>query len=135
MNGTRLGDVDNQPAEWEKTENPQMYQQSPFYYVHKNAARPMLGLVGGNEVSLIKGNLVDLESDLRGINLPNTFCPQRGYQAPKEGVSKIVRENVKTKQTIDTRPRHLPAVQPWAYPVVMGPKPLQTSVCKNPERY
>lgn len=135
MRGYQLdGPVANGP-DWEKKENPQAYDQSPFYYVHKNAARPMLGMVGGNDVSLTKGSLVDVESDLRRINLPNTFCPQRGYQPPKEGETKIVRDNVKTKQTVDTTLRHLPSIQPWAYPVVMGPEPLKANTCGTPQRY
>jgi hypothetical protein len=73
---------------WEKEENPQSYQQLPQKYINEAPKRHILGLVGGNEVSLIKGNIVDLESDLRGINIPNTFCPQRQYQAPQPSTAK-----------------------------------------------
>ena len=67
-------------SHWEKRENPQHYDELKSQEVHPSPHRHVLGLVGGNEVSVIKGNQVDLESDLRGINIPNTFCPSRQYQ-------------------------------------------------------
>ena len=42
------------------------------------------GLVGGTNVSHIKGNLVDLENDLRGQTRSNTKCPARKYAPPKD---------------------------------------------------
>ena len=120
---------------WEAQENPQAYDQNVFFFVHKKAAANMLGVVGGNDVSLIKGNMVDLESDLRGLNLPNTFCPERKYQAPSQKEQKIVRDNVKTRQVIDVTPQHLPQIQMWAYPVVAGPEPLTVEQCGRPERF
>jgi hypothetical protein len=135
MQGYALDEAHAQGPTWEKTENPQVYDQTPFAYVHKTPGRNMLGVVGGNEASLIAGNQVDLESDLRRLNLPNTFCPSRKYQPPKEGDKKIVRDNVKTKQTINTTMKHLPVIQMWAYPTVFGPEPLKTEACGTPERY
>ena len=77
MAGYPLSGPFEQPPSWEKKENPQAYDQSPFYYVSAKPGRNMLGIVGGNDASLIVGNQVDLESDLRRINIPNTFCPSR----------------------------------------------------------
>jgi hypothetical protein len=127
--------TDNKGPSWERKENPQSYDQFAFAYVHKNAGRHILGVVGGNEVSLIKGNVVDLESDLRGLNIPNTFCPERKYQPPSFKDGKIQRSNVKIKLDIDTRPVHLPAYQMWAYPAIAGPELLRTDSCGTPERY
>lgn len=120
----------------EKAENPQMYDYIATTYIHPEPRRHILGIVGGNEVSLIKGNMVDLESDLRGINIPNTFCPWRQYQAPTVPHPKeIVRNNTKIRLSIDTAPKHLPAYQMWAYPAVAAPLPIVSQTCRNPEKY
>jgi hypothetical protein len=120
---------------WEVTENPQRYDQTAFAYVHKAPGRHMLGVVGGNEASLIKGNQVDLESDLRGLNIPNTFCPQRAYQPAPNKPEEIVRKNVKANLTINTQMQHLPTYQLWAYPAVLAPEPLRVDACSGPERF
>jgi hypothetical protein len=120
---------------WEKQENPQGYDQSPIFYAHKYAARHIIGIVGGNEASLIKGNQTDLESDLRGINIPNTFCPKRMYLPPDRTKPVVERKNLKSDLTIDTTMKHLPAYQMWAYPFVLSPQPLKTDACGTPERY
>jgi hypothetical protein len=120
---------------WESTENQQRYTYQVTQRINPTPQRHILGLVGGNEVSLIKGNMVDLESDLRGINIPNTFCPQRQYQPPNPTSSTLERANLKTHQSIDIRPQHLPTYQMWAYPGMPAPTPLKSEVCANPEKY
>jgi hypothetical protein len=135
IRGYSVNEPEPKGPAWEKKENPQSYDQFAFAYVHKNPGRHTLGVVGGNEASLIKGNLVDLESDLRRLNLPNTFCPQRAYQPPPDKPEQIVRSNVKINLTIDTRPQHLPSYQMWGYPVVFGPELLRVDACSGPERY
>jgi hypothetical protein len=67
---------------FEQKENPQGYSENVWAQVHKEPARHMLGLVGGNAVSLPKGNMVDVESDLRRLNYPLTASPARQYQPP-----------------------------------------------------
>ena len=123
------------PTHWEKAENPQHYDKLESTYANPKPQRHILGLVGGNEVSLIKGNMVDLESDLRGINIPNTFAPWRSYQPPQQSQDEIVRNNTKGKVVIDTTPVHLPAYQMWAYPGVIAPLPMKREVCVKPEKY
>ena len=120
---------------FEKQENPQAYDETPFVYVHKQPARHILGVVGGNEVSLIKGNRVDLESDLLGITRPNTWCNKREHQPPHVKDAKIQRTNPKTQIKIDVRPAHLPSYQMWAYPASFAPLPEVNQVCKAPEKY
>jgi hypothetical protein len=56
------------------------YTQIPQKYYNPNAARNALGLVGGNEVSVASGNIVDLESDLYGITRDLSRVPGRRYQ-------------------------------------------------------
>jgi len=119
---------------WEKKENPAHYDFLTSQLIHPQPKRHILGLFGGNEVSLIKGNMVDLESDLRGINIPNTFCPWRQYQPPQPN-QPIIRKNTKTTLQIDTEKIHLPIYQMISYPAVMAPLPIINEVCKNPEKY
>jgi hypothetical protein len=120
---------------FEKKENPQTYVENVFSYVHKEPARHMLGLVGGNEVSLPAGNMVDVESDLRRLNIPLTYCPSREYQPPPSQQTEIVRKNVKSDLKINVRPRHLPAIQMWSYAPTFAPTPMSVQQCGRPEKY
>jgi hypothetical protein len=120
---------------FESKENPQSYNENVFNYVHKKPARHILGLVGGNAVSLPTGNMVDVESDLRRLNIPLTACPAREYQAPPAKQTTITRKNVKTNLTIDVRPRHLPAIQMWSYAPTFAPVPMRVQQCGRPEKY
>jgi hypothetical protein len=56
------------------------YQLYPGKYNNCRKCRMELGLVGGNAVSLYKGNLVDLESDLRGQTRAASMCPSHKFQ-------------------------------------------------------
>lgn len=135
IRGSSITEPEPQGPKWETTENPQRYLQTLFAYTHKMPARHILGVVGGNEASIIAGNQVDLESDLRRLNIPNTFCPERAYLPPNDAQTKIERKNVKTTQTIDIKKNHLPTYQMWGYPVTLGPLPLITESCGQPERF
>jgi len=120
---------------FEASENPQTYVETPFAYVHAKPGRHMLGLVGGNEVSLPKGDMVDLESDLRRLNIPLTKCPDRQYQVPPPKQSTISRKSTKGTVTIDVRQRHLPSIQMWPYTATFAPVPMTAKVCGTPEKY
>lgn len=120
---------------WEKKEDPQHYDYLTSQFTHPTPRRHMLGIVGGNDVTIIKGNMVDLESDLRRINIPNTFAPWRQYQPPQRGDKEIVRNNVKTQQKINIQKDHLPVYQMIAYPAVVAPLEMVNEVCMKPEKY
>jgi len=120
---------------WEKKEDPQHYDYLTSQFTHPTPRRHMLGMVGGNDVTIIKGNMVDLESDLRRINIPNTFAPWRQYQPPQRGNKEIVRNNVKTQQKINIQKDHLPVYQMIAYPAVVAPLEMVNEVCMKPEKY
>jgi hypothetical protein len=120
---------------WENKENPQGYDLFWQQHTHAKPSRHMLGVVGGNEVSPIKGNLVDLESDLRGITRLNTFCPSRQYQPPAASQTTIQRQNVKGAVSIDVSKEHLKPGQMWAYPAVYAPEPIVKETCGRPEKY
>jgi hypothetical protein len=90
-------------------------------YENPSKCRHELGLVGGPTVSHIEGNLVDLESDLRGQTRYLAQCASRQYQPPADGLIR----NDKTAP-IDTRPRHLRSCQMFSYQSV----PLPTSYAR-----
>ena len=120
---------------FEKTENTQVYVNDPFCYVHKEPSRHILGLVGGNEVSLPTGSMVDVESDLFRLNFPLTKCPAREYQPAPKVQSSIARKSVKGSVVIDVKPRHLPAMQMWSYSATFSPVPMNVRECGRPEKY
>lgn len=122
---------------FEKQESPQFYDQFVHAFVHKTPQAHTLGLVGGNDVSIIKGNQVDLESDLRGITRQNTrsLDPSRIHTPLKEADVQIKRATPKETVAIDTRKAHLPTYQMWAYPGTYAPAPIQKTTCGSPEKY
>ena len=123
------------PTGNEAEENPQSYEQGVYAYQHVKGARHILGLVGGNEVSGIKGNRADLESDLRGITRPLTRGNSRQHQPLHLKASEIKRGNAKYNLDINIQPEHLNTYQMWAYPVVLAPQPFKKEACKNPEKF
>ena len=56
----------------------------PGRYENCSKCRHEFGLLGGTAVSHIKGNLVDLENDLRGQTRQNTKCPTLKYAPSKD---------------------------------------------------
>ena len=63
--------------ELDQSTGPLSYTLNPIKFENCSKCRMELGVVGGTAVSHIKGNLVDLESDLRGQNHPTTHCPSK----------------------------------------------------------
>ena len=120
---------------FERSENPQRYSETPYAYVHKEPARHMLGLIGGNAVSLPQGNIVDVESELLGLNFPLTHCPGRQYQAPPLRQSMLYRKSTKGSVSINVAPRHLPEIQMWPYQATFAPIPMKVTQCGRPEKY
>jgi hypothetical protein len=74
------------------------------------------GTVGGNGVSLFSGNLVDLESDLRGQTRVASLCPSKMYE-PKCGKCNN-RENGVPCSSAQCQPKllHQPSCQMQYYP-------------------
>ncbi len=119
----------------ERSENPQAYDQFLNAFQHKKEARHILGLVGGNEVSGINGNRVDLESDLLGITRPITWGNSREHLPPHMKDTTIERKNPKSNLQIDITPVHLKTYQMWAYPATFAPPPFVKETCGRPEKY
>ena len=120
---------------FEHLENPQRYSRMSSVYVHKEPARHMLGLIGGNAVSLPQGNIVDVESELLGLNFPLTQCPARQYQPPPVRQSVLYRKSTKGAVSINVAPRHLPEIQMWPYQATFAPIPMKVTQCGRPEKY
>jgi len=100
------------------------YVLSPFRYEHKDKCRHQLGLIGGTAVSHIKGNLVDLDSELRGQTRIISKCGTNQYLPTDDGIIK----NDKT-EPIDTNMLHLPACQSIMYREVPLPPKMQYNHC------
>lgn len=132
-----IGKLD-QTNSWESKENPQGYEQLKVFGEHVRPTQHRLGLVGGNEVPYANRQLqVELESDLRGITRPNTFCPTRQH-LPKDfspHVASITR--IVPKQTTSVKVVNTPLTQSqmWAYPATLAPEPFVIETCKRPEKY
>lgn len=138
------------------------YTMIPQKFYHPNAGRNAIGLVGGNDVSIITGNMVDLESDLRNITRDLTRLPSRQYQpacalgggssgpVDMAGLAPIAsnggcpawpdrlvfRERATGKVvSVSTTPRHLPTVQMMSYPGVPAPVPFTQMAYGAPWRF
>lgn len=58
---------------------PVSYMLNPDKYEHSEKCRPDKGVLGGTNVSHVSGNLVDLESDLRGQTRRATQCAEQKF--------------------------------------------------------
>ena len=102
------------------------YVLSPFKMEHQNKCRHELGLVGGTATSHIDGNMVDLESDLRGQTRLLSKCVDNQWKPLNQGQ---VIHNDKTAP-INTTAKHLPACQMISYRSVPLPPPMNLPKCK-----
>jgi hypothetical protein len=103
------------------------YILSPYRYENENKCRHELGLVAGSAVSHVRGNLVDLESELRGQTRYLTKCAHRAAQPLEEGKPIM---NDKT-DPIDIRMNHLKACQMISYKNVPLPPSMETYKCTH----
>lgn len=107
---------------------PIQYILDPIKYESCNKCRPELGILGGTAVSHIKGNLVDLENDLRNQNRPSTKCPSFKW-LPNEKLQG--KEYIKPVQhpELDTTKLHLKSCQFQNYPQVPLPPKMDLYQC------
>lgn len=91
-----------------------------------------LGLVGGTAVSHVNGNLVDLESNLIGIDRENSRCPTMKY-VPNNDNMAVGADYYRPVCTnmIDTTMSHLKPCQLYTTPYVPHPPPMQLSKCPS----
>lgn len=103
------------------------YMLDPNRYRHVNNCRHEFGIVGGSGVSHMKGNLVDIENDLRNTTRANSQCPTKKHLPLPKGS-----KTLKLPGTLSSGPRevslegrHLPGCQMLTYgpiPIPAGPK-------------
>ena len=111
----------------------------PSRFENYSKSRIEFGIVGGNDVSLIKGNMIDLESDLYGITRLQSKCPQLKYLSPCptgnmnscQPQQIIIKGNPSNiGRVIDTTPMHLRSSQMFRYTPIPLPQGIQMPKCK-----
>lgn len=96
-------------------------------FEHPDKCRHTLGLLGGATISQVKGNLVDMESELKGITRLLSQCTVSKAKPLAESPYIL---NDKTSP-IDTSKVHLQSCQMFAYPSVPVPPPMNRPSCKR----
>ncbi len=119
--------------ELDQSVGPLSYLLNPMKYENCNKCRNEFGLLGGANVSHIKGNLVDLENDLRGQTRPNTRCPDKKYKPSKTNTLSFPGTGCGKPRTVDLTPVHLPSCQMIRYPPTPLPPPPNYEHCPSPE--
>lgn len=100
------------------------YILSPYRYEHKDKCMHQLGLIAGTSVSHIKGNIVDLDSELRGQTRYISKCGNNLYVPTNDNIIK----NDKT-EPINTNMMHLPSCQRIMYKSVPSPANMNYNRC------
>ena len=121
---------------------PLSYVLNPIKYENCSKCRMELGLVGGTAVSQIKGNLVDLENDLRGTTRSASLCPSKHYvpncanqigdACQPQQIQLNDTRGCKQQAPIDTSLLHLPPCQMIRYKPVPLPPPMKIDSCPAP---
>ena len=120
------------------------YILDPSKYENCNKCRMELGIIGGTNVSHIKGNLVDLETDLRGTTRMSSKCPTNKYHntcPTSEDMTNcqpnkiVLQGNGGNKtRTVDTTLEHLTSCQMIRYkPVPLEPE-MNQALCPTQEQ-
>jgi hypothetical protein len=141
QNWTRIGSTEGGNVRDQQSADAYSYVLIPEKWENPNKCRNALGMVGGSEVSHVKGNLVDLESDLRGITRPQSKCNAKQYvpSCPLGGGDCPDYPNpisYKDKSTgevrsVNTEPYHLRTCQTWSYPGAPVPRPYGQETCET----
>lgn len=76
----------------QQSTSPLDYMLYTGKYENSAKCRIEFGVVGGNGVSLFSGNLVDLESDLRGQTRNASLCPSTMYNPHNNQNSKMLHQ-------------------------------------------
>lgn len=114
--------------------NQLTYTLDPSRYYRCDPCRLELGTVAGNNVSQIKGSLVDLENDLRGQTRYNSRCPDKknSWRMNKNEQIFVPGEFNHAPLQIDASKVHLPPCQMIRYDPVPLPPPIDMPKCKRP---
>lgn len=140
MSSNRLSyDTCAYKVDLEQSTGPLSYAMNPMKYENCSKCRMELGIVGGTAVSHIKGNLVDLENDLRGQTRQASLCPMQHYKPGCSEPTQCQTQQLKIEgtacaagKTIDTSLVHLPPCQMVRYKPVPLPPPMKIDSCPPP---
>ena len=99
----------------QQSTGPLDYAMYTGKYENCAKCRIEFGVVGGNAVSLFSGNLVDLESDLRGQTRIASLCPKTMYNPEQKS---------NPRQLV-----HQASCQMQYYPKTPMPEPVKPSGC------
>ena len=111
---------------------PLEYVLNPMKYENCKKCRHELGLLGGTSVSHIKGNLVDLENDLRGATRVSSLCPKKKYTPSKDNQINIKGKSCGQPRNVDTNMVHLPSCQMIRYKPTPLPPKINLDSCPQP---
>ena len=115
-----------------QSEAPNNYMLYPGKYYNKKECRDELGLVGGSGVSLYPGNLVDLESDLRGQSRALSHCPKNQYK-PRCSSCRNCTDGLPCGCiNCQEKMNNLPSCQMVDYKAVAMPDKQKTYYCNQP---
>lgn len=108
------------------------YVLDPIKYEHCQKCRHEVGLVGGTNVGIVKGNMVDLENELLGINRPNTQCPAYKFVPRSDGMVQG-KEYIKpvVHPVVDANMMHLRPCQMIDYHEVPQPPAMNLFSCSR----
>lgn len=123
-------DICNYNQELEENVSYVSYLLDPVKFHNCNKCRPELGFVGGTNVSHVTGNLIDLESDIKGIDRDASRCPQTRYLPRNDGIVQgTTMYKPVCRPEVAANMRHLPACQPFNYGPVPHPPPMNLFKC------
>ena len=95
-------------------------------YENSSKCRIEFGTVGGNGVSLFDGNLVDLESELRGQTRQASLCPSKFYTPNGKKCDNKGNGLPYSSNSCNQKMAHQPSCQMQYYPKT--PLPQQSTV-------
>jgi hypothetical protein len=105
------------------------YIFDPVRYYNCSKCRNENGLVGGTAVSHVNGNLVDLESNLFGIDREASKCSVMKYiPNPKEAIGADHYRKINTNK-VDTEMQHLPPCQMHSVKGIPHPPAYEPYTC------
>ena len=113
----------------DESTSPLSYHLNPLKYENCQKCRIELGIHGGPQTSQIKGNLVDLENELRGQTRNLSLCPSKKYQPGQRLYTKA--NGCSEVREIDTELIHLPSCQMIRYKPIPLPNPINMERCEN----
>ena len=113
----------------DQSTTPLAYHLNPMKYENCQKCRSELGILGGPAVSQIKGNLVDLENELRGQTRLNSQCPTKRYHPDNKLYTKET--DLNKAEEINTDLLHLPSCQMIRYKPIPLPNPIKLETCDS----